>query len=555
MVGDQQAARASAPSFPSLRARWSTALGLPWLLISIVLAVFTARPAAADPKDDFKAGIASADLGQWRAAVAHFRRAIEGDPEESGDQVFLSGVFSRPYLPYFYLGDALVHLDRDTHCEEALVAWRESARQGVVQGFRRQLKELEQGRDDCLKRVLPGLESRLRQNLTRAESTARGLPSSMPSPALERRRSDLEAQLAGAGEMLKQVDASTASGAGLDLLRRALATVESMEEGLAQLKDALDSHNSEALDSARASTRRAIIDAEGAHEALGDLPDADSERLGLAQHISQLATARQRLAAAGDVESLKEIQRSAEVASSAFDRARRRLAADRRATLPAPRSAPAQAPPAQRERGIGSAPASPRPSTSPPAVAAADPEDVEDPRVRTWADHGRRLLAELGDPPSDRRLLGLQHARLRTLLDERERTLGDAEPWLVRIQETVLALRLLAGIEAYLDGEHRRALTLMTSDLLTEAARSGEDASERSDRDPIRAQMYLFRAAAGLSLFRLGGEVEGDLERRAAEDARRSRTIHPDLEPSVDVFSPAFRSFFSAAFPTADTGS
>lgn len=544
-------AEAPQPAFPPFSpprwARRSMASGLPWLWAAVMLATFAARPVVADPKDDFKAGIASADLGRWQEAVAHFRRAIEGDPRESADQVFLSGVFSRPYLPYFYLGDALVRLGRDSHCEEALVAWRESVSQGVVQGFRRQLRDLEQGRSDCLKNVLPRVEGRLRQTLTRAESSARGLPSSMPSAALETRRSGLEADLAGAGEMLKQAEASGDPEAGLDLLQRALVKAESAEVALTQLKAALDTHLSEALDSARAAARRAIIDAEGARQALGDLPESEIGRRGLESHLSDLATARERMAAAGDVESLRQIQRSAEAAASAFDRARTELAADRRSALPAPRSAPIEPAPGSRgdrvDTGRDRPPAVPGPS----ATETPDPEVAEDPRIRSWADRGRRLLADLGDPPEDRRLLGLQHSRLRRLLDEGDGTTDEPELWLGRVQESVLALRLLAGIEAYLDGEHRRALTLMTSDLLTETARAKEEAGERSGRDPIRAQIFLFRAAAGLSLFRLGGEVEGDLRRKASEDARRSREITPVLDPSVDVFSPAFRAFFAAA--------
>ena len=518
----------------------------------MVLGMLIPWPVVADPKDDFKAGIASADLGRWQDAVDHFRRAIDGDPTESADQVFLSGVFSRPYLPHFYLGDALANLGREAHCEQALLAWQESTRQGVVQGFRRQWKELEQGRDECLKRVLPSLESRLRQAITRAESGARGLPSAMPSAELGSRRSNIESELAGMKEMMEQAANSRDPGTRLDLLRRASTKVESVEAALARLLGALATHNSEALESARAAARRAIADAEGAREALGDLAESDPKRRELEHHFSNLATARQRMAAAGDVETLRQIRTSAKSAAHDFDEAREELAADRRAPLLAPGTAPIEVPAASPERGIGSdqgraQPVRSSPARSPSATATPEAEDAEDPRIRAWTDRGRRLLADLGEPPDDRRLLRVQHSRLRALLDEREPGPGDAGPWLGRIQESVLALRLLAGIEAYFDGEHRRALTLMTSDLLNEAARVEERAGERSGRDKIRAQMFLFRAAAGLSLFRLGGEVEGDLQRKAAEDARQSRAISPDLDPSVEVFSPAFRAFFSAA--------
>ena len=88
-----------------------------------------ALPAVADPRDDFKRGLEAADLGRFSEAVEHLRRAIDGDPKESSDQVFLSGVFSRPYLPHFYLGKSLAELGT-AHCEDAVAAWEESLGQG-----------------------------------------------------------------------------------------------------------------------------------------------------------------------------------------------------------------------------------------------------------------------------------------------------------------------------------------------------------------------------------------------------------------------------------------
>ena len=519
----------------SLRISWWAAL---------IFAALVSGSVSADPKGDFKAGVESADLGQWQDAVASFRRAIAGDPQESTDQVFLSGVFSRPYLPHFYLGNALIELGRDAHCEQALVAWQESERQGVVQGFRRQWRELEQGRDDCLKRVLPTLEIRVRQALARARSRVEALPNPMPDSALETRRSSLESELAAAESLSQGSDPSQRHGVGrLGALRQALAKSEAVENAVTELLAAVGAHHSDALAGARARARRSIVDAEGARDALGELEASHPKRRLLEAHYSDLAIGRDRLAAANDLDTLEQIQRSAEAAAAAFDRVRTELAADRRAAPPPPRPTPTTEPTS-----------APNPIRTPPAgdgSRSTSPERLPglDPQVRTWIDRGRRLLTDLGRPDPKQGLLTLQHARLSALLDGGEQgpKRAEVESWIQRTQDSMLSLRLLAGIEAYLGGEHRRALSLMNTDLLDETSRAAENSEERGDRDPIRAQIFLFRAAAGLSLFRLGGEVEEDLERRATEDARRSRGITPELEPSAEVFSPTFRGFYAEA--------
>ncbi|MEM8962773.1 MAG: hypothetical protein AAGD38_14905 [Acidobacteriota bacterium] len=67
--------------------------------------------------------------------------------------------------------------------------------------------------------------------------------------------------------------------------------------------------------------------------------------------------------------------------------------------------------------------------------------------------------------------------------------------------------------------------------------------------EPIRAMtlVYLLRAAAAHALWRESGGEADDLHARVIAEAAAARALSPELEPSPEMFSPAFLDFYDAA--------
>ena len=107
-----------------------------------VLAVaLLSSAAAADYRVEFRKGMEAADLQRWDEAADSFRAAIAQNPVESEERVFLSGVFSTPYLPHYQLGRSLFMASRD-NCSEALAEWALSESQGAIRDFARLYEDL-----------------------------------------------------------------------------------------------------------------------------------------------------------------------------------------------------------------------------------------------------------------------------------------------------------------------------------------------------------------------------------------------------------------------------
>lgn len=163
--------------------RWNN-LWIRWPLFGLLAAVFAAT-AAADPEESFKKAIAVADLNRWQEAAQRMREAIAEDPQESGKRIFLSGVFSRPYLPHYYLGWILFNTER-SHCEEALAEWDLSEAQGVIQGFKRQHQDLQRSREVCNGLLLPSALAAAAAQIERAAGLEQGVGELPPGSGARR---------------------------------------------------------------------------------------------------------------------------------------------------------------------------------------------------------------------------------------------------------------------------------------------------------------------------------------------------------------------------------
>lgn len=100
--------------------------------------------ALADYKETYRKGIEAVDLKQWSDVASRMREAIAENPKE-GEKVKLYGLRFEVYLPYFYLGLALVN---SGDCDGAVKALSASEDQGAIRNTPR-LPELMSARKGC----------------------------------------------------------------------------------------------------------------------------------------------------------------------------------------------------------------------------------------------------------------------------------------------------------------------------------------------------------------------------------------------------------------------
>ena len=125
--------------------------------------------------DAYKRGLGARDDERWSEVATQMRLAIAADSRESARRVD-RGVFRRdaPYLPYYFLGEALF---RQNDCASAIDAWSTSQQQGAVLKEENYRRTLERGLDDCGKRgfLLPkeylSLLASIQEALTDASET------------------------------------------------------------------------------------------------------------------------------------------------------------------------------------------------------------------------------------------------------------------------------------------------------------------------------------------------------------------------------------------------
>ena len=123
-----------------------------------VIMMVLAPPAHAQD-DAFKAGVNARGDKKWQDVSLQMRRAIQVDPKESPLRIVRSGIGGllrqggTPYLPYFFLGEALFNLQ---DCVGAIDAWSRSEQQGAVRSRAELLEILQKGYMTCeAKGVLP----------------------------------------------------------------------------------------------------------------------------------------------------------------------------------------------------------------------------------------------------------------------------------------------------------------------------------------------------------------------------------------------------------------
>lgn len=506
------------------------ALGLAALLAS-------GGAALGDPDESFKKGIEATDRSRWSEAAEWFRQAIAEDSQESERRVFLSGVFSRPYLPHLYLGWSLSKAGPE-HCEAALEELEISEAQGVVSRFRQQMSLLAEGKESCTRVVLPAAIAAAALAVERAAGLSRDLGEPLADAGLEARRGAARADLEGARESLRRGQDEGRLSDLEEARRRARVAAEGftalLQEGAPDPPPAPSP--AEGLEAAVRAAEREIAVAETARRRLADLLREPRWREALERNprIALPATAEagldraKRLTAAG--KGTAEIARAQRLAVAAAEQfaAAEAEARDWFATWLAEGGSPRVRPDAAGD------PPDPGPTTSgrqpggptPPAVESRGALD------RRLAEAEELLAATEGLPPGP--LLTGQRRRLEDLL--REARGGSGGGTLEeRLVGSTDALRLVAAAGAFLAGKAELAISLL----------EGRDLH----RPRWSAQAHLFLAAARFSLYRRGAERDLTLLDRAAADVRRGRRLDPALQPDRRAFSPPFRQFFALHSP------
>ncbi|MEM7585980.1 MAG: hypothetical protein AAF560_21500 [Acidobacteriota bacterium] len=513
--------------------------GVRRILLAAMLASF-AGALGADPQESFKKGVAALDLEKWGEASEHLRAAVRENPRESADRVFLSGVFSRPYLPHFYLGWALYQGGLE-NCRDVLLALETSENQGVVQEFKRQYQNLGTARERCNEEVLPAAFEAASRELQNATRLAEQLAEPVADAELENDRSKALREIAAA----RQIVEASSDGARLSDLQAATRSAREAVELLEGVASQTSAAASQQLAVARAAARLEIEAAAEAERRLAELL-ADPERTPAwsgsdlvmpVDALARLDSARAGLEETADLAQVEQAQADARAAAASIARVRDRADEaytrfvrdlQQKAERDASPKQPSVTPPPPVIRPILESE-----SSAAPSVARQERLD-EILRLRTL---GSRLLGELGTEETNSELLETQKSRLTLLiLEARERGSGDNSAGLEdlhsRLASSLAALQLVVGARAFLAGDMPRTVETLSN-------------SPQVD-DRLAAQAQLFLGAALHALYRAGGESDDEIVSRARAAVSACRELMPGQLPDARVFSPAFRAFFQA---------
>src|SRR5688500_12993687 len=114
------------------------------LLVAFAISLVLSVSAFADYRESFSQGIRAYRAENWRATAVLMQQALGEQPRETG-RVQITGNETVPYLPSYYLGDALL---RQGDCAGALTAF-ERARNTAAANNRSWLARMDLARQTC----------------------------------------------------------------------------------------------------------------------------------------------------------------------------------------------------------------------------------------------------------------------------------------------------------------------------------------------------------------------------------------------------------------------
>jgi hypothetical protein len=502
-------------------------------------------PAPALAQDEvYRKGLEALDKKRWPEAAAAMRTAIEQNKNEANKKIKVGGVgpfggTEYPYLPYYFLGEALMG---QKNCVEAVVAFGESERQGVVDGQR--LMTLHQQLQACAAEgvLAPSaydpLYQRTNQKYTEATALYRriqtlvaankALAGASGDDALERAHKELDASyksLTDGTHSRKQTDFSESAAAAdrsTAILRRLESTI-----GAAVDTQTATQRQMQELDQAIAAAERIDkdIDDSGLPLTTALANSRKNARAELA-HAREGQTAGQRAPAAASLkESIDHAHSASTILTDLFSQAKqlaqgvldqKRADAVRSATVAVGAIDDAFA---SFDRRVGLE------TTPPPAQIAAERDTL-----RKDADGLKRQFARASKSGD---VAGLTQTAQQALeIKAKLEALVQSLPPL-SLRARGIPAGLEEGARLFLRGEYEPALSAM----------DGQDPAV-SETPPMRLQLHLFRAAAQYALYVRSGETKKDLLAQAVANIEECKKLDAAFVPDARSFAPRFVQFY-----------
>ncbi|MFO1493449.1 MAG: hypothetical protein U1F26_02170 [Lysobacterales bacterium] len=341
-----------------MRRLWALALCLPAL-------------AWADYKSAYREGVAAAERSDWKRAETLMREALAGEATPN-ERMRLYGMVYTPYIPQFYLGQALFN---QNDCKGTLQWLNAPEASAIVAGLPRQSQARQMMIDRCTRRLALDAATPSTPAATPPSSTAATPPASSikpptstppPAPPVQAQPLDparvraVQAELAAASGAVNQASRSLADptlaglrssfGGRIDTLNQSLRsatqaltaanaradaaaltrseaeakTLRQRADVLAQeLNSAAQRARSEGVSSARTALEQTLASGRSTQAALGDT------RLPEAQALSQALASGQRALAGSDPAAMGAARLAVEAAVRAASalQARQELAA------------------------------------------------------------------------------------------------------------------------------------------------------------------------------------------------------------------------------------
>ena len=515
--------------------------------LSLVIVCVLAWPAIAAAQDDaFRRGLDARGDRDWTVAANQMRAAIANDAKESAQRKvggFL-GLGSMEYLPYYFLGEALLSLG---DCVGAVEAWSNSEQQGAVKARREFVANIAAGYKKCAAGgvLLPpeynALLASTRQALTEATTLAERV-SKRGQENIEAWRPEINEQYTRASGELQAAHARLQAGtrarsaADFNESRAATGRATGILRGLESSLNA-SIENVSFIQRQVREVDQLIAGAENADRAIDGVKVELTPELGASRQNGRdlVARARERLRTAEKTQSAataNEGLRAAQDATTVFNQvldAATRLA---RAAV-------------ERELGEVLAAAAEAVSFLDTSFATLERLVAEKPTVAT-PDMTTKREALLKRVNTIRRRFdtanktqnagGLREAarlavEARTELDTMIASFGP-----VTLRDRGVHEALEQGARLFFAGEHQQALTTLDSEALADA--------------PLQMQVHLLRAASLYHLFVRSGEKDPALRARAVSEIETCKRIDPNFQPDPRAFAPRFLSFYQNTVAT-----
>jgi hypothetical protein len=520
----------------------------------ILLTLFLGGGTSAFAADEaFKKGIEARQKSDWPAVQTQMLQAIKENGTESPRSLSVGGFLGIrdvkvPYLPHFFLGEALF---RQNQCVPAMDAWTESQQQGAVEREAEQLRILQDGIASCVSQgylkpedytaAVSATTRQLADARTRAQSVTRY---GAENDSVWRGRSEWDSRLKGAIALIdqaqKELDGGRVSHKRADL-QRSTSSLANAAEAL----DGLDRDLRVAVTAAvQVDQRRekdqslanAISDAQGSRQRLAGVPGTLPPAALQARKDGDAALAEAQTVH-GDP------RRTPSLVDAAIGNAQRASALFRSALELTDRAKSEQ----EHKKRVDAAFLEGSGSLSRvhallmriDDMAAQRPGRLSGERAQAF-DNSRKVIANTQkgfdrahrqqNPAAMRQAVrGLEavRAQLQSILE----TFGP-----LTLEDRGIPSTLQEAVSSFLRGDYRNTLVRL-------------DAARAESMGEMALHAHLFRAAALYAMFIQSGERDAELRVRATAAVTAARAQQQSFQPDPRVFSTRFIAFFRSSGP------